>query len=126
MSDWRNQASCAAYPVDWFFPEQWRQAEVDRAKTVCEGCPVMAECREEHIWETDGIFFATTPRERRNLRRDVTRPLSIIVHGTVAGYNKHRRRSEEPCAACRLANAVHSAEAKRKQRMLRLVVEQAS
>jgi hypothetical protein len=35
----------------------------------------------------------------------VSRPLAPFVHGTYAGWQKHRKRGETPCTACRDAAA---------------------
>lgn len=37
----------------------------------------------------------------------MTRKLTPIKHGTYAGYSAHRRRGEEPCAACKEAKCLH-------------------
>jgi hypothetical protein len=34
--------------------------------------------------------------------RPVTRP-----HGTIAAYRRHQRHGEQPCAACKAANAAY-------------------
>lgn len=41
--DLLDAAACASSPPDWFFPAD--QRELDRARTVCAGCPVLEQCR---------------------------------------------------------------------------------
>lgn len=67
---WRRQALCAGHPDKgaWFADDM---ASAQRAKAVCRACPVMTECLEFAVatGPHDGIWGATTPYERRRLRR---------------------------------------------------------
>src|SRR5919197_672827 len=57
------------------FPERGEWAKAERAKQVCRDCAVQGACLHDALHgpqaATDeaGIFGATTPRERRGLRR---------------------------------------------------------
>lgn len=70
---WADHAACAGTPTGVFYPEhtgsQQRVAE-QRAKQVCAGCPVRAEClswalRTDEPW---GVWGGMGPNERRRLR----------------------------------------------------------
>lgn len=80
--DWYDDAACMGMPAEWFYGEEEDQqlrgshrpyllpAEVRRAKSVCEGCPVREDCLE---WALDndeqhGIWGGMTKRERDRLR----------------------------------------------------------
>jgi WhiB family redox-sensing transcriptional regulator len=74
QSSWRVNALCRDADPDCLFV---RGAEQNRAKTVCMGCPVRAECLAEALDEriNFGIWGGMTERERRALLRrrpDVT------------------------------------------------------
>jgi WhiB family redox-sensing transcriptional regulator len=72
VADWREQAACADYPNQLFFPGgDASEATVARAKGVCAVCPVIEDCLE-YAFETNqraGIWGGTTEDERRSLRR---------------------------------------------------------
>ncbi len=67
---WMWRAACAGTEVEVFFPET--PAGGDRARRICSGCPVRAECLEFALGDanTAGIWAATDERERRRLRRE--------------------------------------------------------
>lgn len=61
--------------------------QVERAKAVCEQCPLMATCRENAINRgSEGIWGATTTAERAEIRRE-------------RGLPGKRRRQVEPLTA---------------------------
>lgn len=64
---WRLQAACRGMAPSLFYPE--RGDDTRNAREVCEGCPVVAECRDAGIYELFGVWGATNERERRQLRR---------------------------------------------------------
>jgi WhiB family redox-sensing transcriptional regulator len=68
QSSWRVNASCRDTDPDGLFV---RGAEQNRAKTVCMGCPVRAECLAEALDGriNFGIWGGMTERERRALLR---------------------------------------------------------
>jgi WhiB family redox-sensing transcriptional regulator len=66
---WQQRGACRQEAPNIWFPISYddRQTPVQKAKTICRGCPVLAECGQ---WvqanpQTDGIWAATTPPERR-------------------------------------------------------------
>ncbi|MEC3975048.1 WhiB family transcriptional regulator [Amycolatopsis sp. H20-H5] len=68
QSSWRIDASCRDTDPDGLFV---RGAEQNRAKAVCQGCPVRTECLAEALDGriNFGIWGGMTERERRALLR---------------------------------------------------------
>lgn len=74
--DWRYRARCRSTDPELFFPigrpdSTARQAQTARAKLVCAGCPVLADCL---AWvlagpATEGVVAGTTEKERVRLLR---------------------------------------------------------
>jgi hypothetical protein len=104
--------NCAHGDPEAWFPPPGNISETRRAKALCNGCPVIAECLEQALrFEAGfpsggraGIWGGTTPAERVDIaaKRRIAGPRQIS-HGTEVGYKAHRRRGEEPCTACRSA-----------------------
>jgi WhiB family redox-sensing transcriptional regulator len=72
--DWMDDATCRTTDPDIFFPpEETKYARsVHRAKKVCAGCPVVAECAEYALNHPDhmlGVWGGMSESERRTLRR---------------------------------------------------------
>lgn len=67
---WTGSEPCAQTDPEAFYPELGANAQP--AKQVCmRGCPMFEECLEWAIWfEPDGIWAGTSPRERREIRRN--------------------------------------------------------
>ena len=66
--DWASQAACRVSQPDQLFV---RGAEQNKAKKMCAGCPVKAECLAEALenqieW---GVWGGMTERERRAILR---------------------------------------------------------
>jgi WhiB family redox-sensing transcriptional regulator len=71
-----KNGSCSGKPVGWWYPDlvsrnpreirvQMR-ANAERAKAICETCPVIVECREYALeWELHGIWGGMTEKERK-------------------------------------------------------------
>lgn len=84
-ADWYKQADCLHLPNEVFFDHK----HYDLARTVCQGCPVQAECLAAAIKEEGGTddvelhefqtrsFFGfrggKTPKERRAMVADFLR-----------------------------------------------------
>jgi WhiB family redox-sensing transcriptional regulator len=69
--EWREGAACADDTAGIFFPDEGDVGAIQRAKSICAECPVAGDCLSYAI-ETNqsvGIWGATTPRERRKLKR---------------------------------------------------------
>lgn len=74
--DWQLAARCRGMPSQVFFAADGerggRLLEFEhRAKRICRSCPVLLQCRSYAVEaeEPYGIWGATTPKERRALRR---------------------------------------------------------
>lgn len=66
---WQDRGRCAEVDPEAWFPEKGGTAAP--AKQICRQCPVVQECLEYALtndiaW---GIWGATSPKERRKLRR---------------------------------------------------------
>lgn len=104
---WRLEAACAGYDPDWWFPATGTCDEAVKARLICGGCPVAAQCLDFALAGNldTGIWGGTLPYERRGLRRaaELTRSWvrrSVTSCGTAAAYRRHLRSGEKPCNAC--------------------------
>lgn len=70
-NDWREQAACRTYPVDFMYPERGDTVAQDAAKALCATCPVQHPCLVQAIkdGEREGYFGGLSARERRALKR---------------------------------------------------------
>lgn len=75
--DWHKRAACRGL-TELFFPSRGRNATLREAKQICEGCPVVAECRAQALANAEhfGIWGGTSDRQRRLLRRQMKRVAS--------------------------------------------------
>lgn len=71
--DWLVQAACRGRDVEVFFhPERERGLDrdrrVQRAKAICDPCPVIIECQRWAlaVGEPYGVWGGLTPEERRH------------------------------------------------------------
>jgi WhiB family transcriptional regulator, redox-sensing transcriptional regulator len=72
-----DRGACGARDVEpqWFEPSFGEPADdwlgIDKARAVCRRCPVLVECRTFalSVKGLDGMWGATTPAERKELRR---------------------------------------------------------
>jgi WhiB family redox-sensing transcriptional regulator len=78
---WEEAAACREPGIDpeLFFPVSetgLSAGEVTAAKAICGRCLVTAQCLDWalRVGEQDGVWGATTPQERRLLRRDRPQP----------------------------------------------------
>lgn len=55
---WQNQAQCALMRVDpaIMHPDVATRAEVEKAKQVCVGCPVLEQCRQHAVDQGPGVY----------------------------------------------------------------------
>jgi WhiB family redox-sensing transcriptional regulator len=78
-ADWRFDAACATEDPELFFPvgiSGPALAQTALAKSVCQGCPVLEDCRK---WALDtgqdaGVWGGMDEDERRALKRKRTHP----------------------------------------------------
>lgn len=64
--------ACKSVDPEMFFPEDYDdKAAVLQAKAICQSCPLTSACLVYAIKDSslEGIWGATTPNERRNMRR---------------------------------------------------------
>ncbi|MGK5530892.1 WhiB family transcriptional regulator [Streptomyces sp. URMC 129] len=71
---WRRHPwrACRSEPTDLFFPPipgEPVTVTTARAKAVCEGCPVLEQCRRDTLGEPYGIWGGRDEEERRTARR---------------------------------------------------------
>jgi len=68
-SSWWGLASCQGVNPDLFFPAS--EQDATPALEICASCPVREVCLEHALTseEREGIWGATTPRQRREMRR---------------------------------------------------------
>lgn len=75
IGDWRDEAACLGKNTDSFFPER-SHTEAARAKAICVGCDVRAECLSEAIFNNErfgiwgGMDTQQRTREARRRRRE--------------------------------------------------------
>lgn len=83
-ADWRESAACRDKPTSWWFPtaKQFaaRQKEVERARAICEECPVQIDCLlwvmqfDQH--QMSGIWAGTTQRQRVEIQTKRNRAIN--------------------------------------------------
>ena len=81
--DWTENAACRNSNINFFPYFRWhgyrhtkrvapansyvvrnhREAASEALK-ICAICPVIEECKRDHLHETDGVFYGTVPSER--------------------------------------------------------------
>lgn len=106
---WQKDARCVdAYDPEIFFdPHRYGEA-----LAFCKECPVVLACRAFGKGQGPGVWGGRVQYEQsRNGNGEVLR-----VHGTEAGYNRHRLRGETPCQTCVSAAAQARAARKRRRR----------
>lgn len=81
MPVFTQKASCVDYPADWWFPQevagtskQWsRTPEAMKARSICQECPAMMECRNYALAYSGlaGIWGGLDYQERRDLQQNL-------------------------------------------------------
>ncbi|WP_256862283.1 WhiB family transcriptional regulator [Microbispora sp. GKU 823] len=73
-----REPACRSVPPELFFPLGYGREfarQIEEAKAVCRACPVYSRCRDYVLANPElapeGIWAATTPKERRRLREQV-------------------------------------------------------
>jgi WhiB family transcriptional regulator, redox-sensing transcriptional regulator len=68
-TDFGGHPACADKDPELFFPEPGQTAQIEQAKAVCTGCPVLASCLRFALRNpVTGVWGATTEDDRRALR----------------------------------------------------------
>ena len=64
---WWDDAACRPYPTDWWFPTDRHLNNYEKARTICNDCPVKTECLDDAVTLDDrhGMWGGQTPEERR-------------------------------------------------------------
>lgn len=91
-------------------------ARWDAGRRLCQGCPAQTACLNYALTrgEVHGMWGGVTDDERVELRRRLR--LRAVRYtgeqlspcGTPAAYQRHRRRGEEACRACKDAHAART------------------
>jgi len=78
--EWQLHSSCRGADQELFFPAEGERAaqarlREQRAKRVCEACPVLSQCRSFALSTRQeyGIWGGMTEDERRSMHRATTR-----------------------------------------------------
>jgi hypothetical protein len=71
---WADRGACRGEDQDLFYPpvppEKITAAHVALARPICQACPVYTACHAHAVQrESDGIWAATSPKDRRRLRK---------------------------------------------------------
>jgi len=115
-----KEAVCAVRDPELWFPPPGSRNEILHAQELCRVCPLVEGCREyaienEHL---DGIWGATTPRQRKRIRlARIGERIDVCKRdaaGTTSGYGMHRRRGELACKACLAAVRIKQIKGRKK------------
>lgn len=97
--DWRGAAACRSEDPELFFPrgatgEHLVQAE--RAKRVCERCPVRLRCLEDALAHRaqDGVWGGLDQGERRALAAQHRQAAHVPLEALLALVDTRRRRAQ--------------------------------
>ena len=91
--------------------EQTRR--IREARAICRDCPALNACREYALTHDEtGIYAGMTEHERAQLKR----PQPTAPCGTLSAYQRHLRRRETPCRACRDAQNALQRERRRQKK----------
>lgn len=97
---WREKANCRdANPRIFFDADRYAEA-----LTVCNGCPIQAECLSERHG-APGVWGGRVYQDKGGDDEPVN-VHDIATCGTEAGHQRHRRRREKPCNAYITASTI--------------------
>lgn len=113
---WQDQAVCKEQ-TDLMFREDL--AGIAMAKALCATCPVAKPCLEDAlaVYEQHGVWGGYDAEQRHHLR-GIRKAETAAKCGTRSGYVSHRRRGQEPCQECRIANRFYTAERREVERAI--------
>lgn len=65
--EWSRKSRCRSAPTSVFFPTQGD--DVQQAKAICRGCPVLVECRTYALTypSLQGVWAALSEQERERI-----------------------------------------------------------
>jgi WhiB family transcriptional regulator, redox-sensing transcriptional regulator len=83
---WRLEAACQQLPTELFFPighGPRAEAQTKLAKSICNTCPVRAQCLEYALGANAqyGVFGGMAEEERREVRRHLARRFELVEGG---------------------------------------------
>lgn len=119
-TSWMEEGQCRGLPAGAMTPDRYDdqgrllprkqyQAAVDKAKEICQSCPVIDECRRYGLIisaqvEDHSILGGLAPEERHELigyeMRYRERHRRVQPCGTRAARMRHLRRGEPVCHQC--------------------------
>ena len=98
---WHYEARCRGH-ADVFFPENYNETTIMKARAYCRICPVYEQCRaeatEHYEDHDDGIMFGYGPVERRQMLsgrfeyRDWRNDTRMVSKRTLAALERHAAR----------------------------------
>jgi WhiB family redox-sensing transcriptional regulator len=73
IEPWHEQAACATYSAEVFFPPSDVPGAARAAKAICASCPVQSECLAFALdtGQPEGVWGGMDAGERRRLRRRI-------------------------------------------------------
>ena len=99
LGDWTKDAACKG-KTKLFFVTRGDTNTMNRAKAICQNCPVVEECRSYVLYHPErfGIWGGMTEKDRRHYRLELGIKLPAAQHGTRSRYQSGCR-----CVPCRTA-----------------------
>lgn len=116
---WTTSALCIGEPDYWHDDSSW-----PTAKAICEGCPVLAECRSWGmaglpLGVVEGVYGGLTPGELTMLARGLGLPARRVAqHGTRSRYVAGACLPDgSRCLPCVEAHRIYEAERRLRHRL---------
>lgn len=82
--------ACAEVDPELFFPvSDVPSREIAKAKQVCAGCPVLAECREYGMTQPEGIWGGLTRSDRARVRQQQARERQELERHAAITQTEH-------------------------------------
>lgn len=80
-SKWMAEGACRTEEPDIFFPGRKEADKVKKAKEICAGCPVSAQCLEWALYhnEREGIWGGVSARQRKAMRREAAANNDVVL-----------------------------------------------
>lgn len=117
---WHARAACRGHDPDLWFPGPGQSRRREEAIRICSGCPVRVECAD---WAARhrppfGVWAGVPESERDTTTARPSRwsEANLRPCGTVAAYQRHLRRGETPCEACRFEWSAATKAARQRRR----------
>lgn len=105
--EWHQRAACRGAGPDLFHPSKGEVDSALKARTVCSTCPVSADCLLSALATPGsldyGVWAATSPRERRAIRRRMGGPAARVSDASTS-RNLGGEVASPPASDVRRAN----------------------